>query len=187
MHLLTSSLVVGGLCCVGFVAWERFGALHPLIPFKLLTDRTVIAALVIAVFHPVAGRIAGCVPSLRPFPSPPLTSLVLQRILLHFPCVSPSLSIPSGANLAPTVVVAGNQSVKSATRIGNISGFAGTLTAVAAGVVARYTRRLKPIIVVGFLVQILGLGAFGLLSSSSQSIDSSSLLFHRSHDSIPSI
>ena len=58
--------VVGGLCCVGFVAWERYGAVHPLIPFRLLTDRTVIAAFVIAVFHPVAGRIAGYASLLRP-------------------------------------------------------------------------------------------------------------------------
>ncbi|SGZ31145.1 BQ5605_C047g12317 [Microbotryum silenes-dioicae] len=47
-------LVVGGLCCIAFVLYERYFARHPLIPFSLLSNRTVIAALVIALFHPMA-------------------------------------------------------------------------------------------------------------------------------------
>lgn len=48
-----------------------------------------------------------------------------------------------------TVVVAGNQSVKSATRITQIAGFSGTLCAALCGVIVRYTRYLKPLIIFG--------------------------------------
>ena len=105
-------LVVGGVCSIAFVLWERFGARHPLIPFRLLTNRTVIVCFIIAILHPVAGS-----------------------------CVS--------GYLYTFLVVAGNQSVLSATRIGQISGFSGTLCAALAGVIVRYTRYLKPIIIFG--------------------------------------
>ncbi|SCV73286.1 BQ2448_7212 [Microbotryum intermedium] len=50
-------LVVGGVCCIAFVLYERYFARHPLIPFSLLSNRTVIAALVIALFHPMASGV----------------------------------------------------------------------------------------------------------------------------------
>lgn len=52
-------LVVGGVCCIGFVLWERFGARHPLIPFSLMTNRTVICCMLIALIHPAAGGVIG--------------------------------------------------------------------------------------------------------------------------------
>jgi SIT family siderophore-iron:H+ symporter-like MFS transporter len=52
-------LVVGVALLVAFVCYERFYAPHPLIPFQLLTNRTVIICFVIALLHPVAGRIVG--------------------------------------------------------------------------------------------------------------------------------
>lgn len=60
-------LTVGGFLVICFGLWERFGARHPLIPFSLLKNRTVIAAFVIAVVHPAAGGVIGsylCVLSL---------------------------------------------------------------------------------------------------------------------------
>jgi SIT family siderophore-iron:H+ symporter-like MFS transporter len=36
----------------------QFGARHPVVPFRLLTNRTVIACLLISIFHPVAMGIA---------------------------------------------------------------------------------------------------------------------------------
>ena len=42
-------LVLGGLCSIAFVLWEMYGARHPLIPFSLMKNRTVIVALIIAV------------------------------------------------------------------------------------------------------------------------------------------
>lgn len=51
-------LVFGGLAGVGFVLWEKFLAKHPLIPFKLLKNRTVLAGFSIALWHPMAGGLA---------------------------------------------------------------------------------------------------------------------------------
>lgn len=63
LHLAHSiaMLIIGGLCCIAFVFWERSFAKHPLIPFNLLTNRTVVCSLLIALFHPMGGRIAGYV------------------------------------------------------------------------------------------------------------------------------
>ncbi|GAA5980726.1 hypothetical protein JCM10908_001752 [Rhodotorula pacifica] len=52
-------LTCGGFLVICFVLWERFGARHPLIPFGLLKNRTVIACFVIAVVHPIAGGVIG--------------------------------------------------------------------------------------------------------------------------------
>jgi len=52
-------LTVGGICIVAFGLWERFGARHPLIPFRLLTNRTVIICALIAVLYPAAGGVIG--------------------------------------------------------------------------------------------------------------------------------
>lgn len=57
-----------------------------------------------------------------------------------------------------TVVVAANQSVKSATRLSSIPSFTSLITAFFTGLLARYTRRLKPIIVFGFCMEVLGMG-----------------------------
>ncbi|KAM0787422.1 hypothetical protein ACM66B_003504 [Microbotryomycetes sp. NB124-2] len=116
-------LVVGGLCCIGFVLWERFGARHPLIPFALMKNRTVIICMCIAVIHPAAGG-------------------VVSGYLLTF------------------LQVAANQTTLSAQRITSIASFSGTLVAAANGVLVRYIRYLKPIIIVGFVLEVL---AFGLM------------------------
>ncbi|GAA5859365.1 hypothetical protein JCM1840_004582 [Sporobolomyces johnsonii] len=116
-------LVVGGLTCIAFVLWERFGARHPVIPFGLLTNRTVIVCFVIAVLHPTAGGIIG-------------------------------------SYFYTYLLVAGEQSTLSATRITSIASFTGTLTAAVMGLVVRYVRYLKPIIIFGFCVEVL---AFGLM------------------------
>ncbi|SCV67396.1 BQ2448_5007 [Microbotryum intermedium] len=52
-------LIVGGFCAIFFVLWEAYGARHPLIPFSLMTNRTVVVALIIAVVHPAAGGAIG--------------------------------------------------------------------------------------------------------------------------------
>ncbi|ORY92512.1 major facilitator superfamily domain-containing protein [Leucosporidium creatinivorum] len=114
-------LVVGGVCSIAFILWERFFARHPLIPFALLSNRTVIVCFIIALVHPTAGGIVG-------------------------------------GYLYTFLVVAGNQSTVSATRIGSIASFSGTLCAALAGVIVRYTRYLKPIIIFGFCVEVLALG-----------------------------
>ncbi|KAK4049011.1 hypothetical protein OIV83_004372 [Microbotryomycetes sp. JL201] len=116
-------LVVGGLCCIGFVLWERFGARHPLIPFALMKNRTVIICMLIAVIHPAAGGVVG-------------------GYLLTF------------------LQVAANQTTLSAQRITSIASFSGTLVAAANGILVRYIRYLKPIIIVGFVLEVL---AFGLM------------------------
>ena len=52
-------LVCGGVSVIAFGIWERFGARHPLIPFGLLTNRTVIVCFLIAIIHPAAGGVIG--------------------------------------------------------------------------------------------------------------------------------
>jgi len=52
-------LTVGGVCVVAFGLWERFVARHPLIPFTLLTNRTVVVCFLIAIVHPAAGGVIG--------------------------------------------------------------------------------------------------------------------------------
>merc|ERR1712093_767809 len=116
-------LVVGGLCCIGFVLWERYGARHPLIPFHLLTNRTVIVCLLLAVIHPVAGGVIG-------------------------------------GYFYTFLVVAANQSTLSASRITNIASFSGTLVVAVNGIICRYLRYLKPIVIAGFILEVL---AFGLM------------------------
>ncbi|OCF32227.1 hypothetical protein I316_06141 [Kwoniella heveanensis BCC8398] len=54
-----AQLVVGFVLICGFVVWERFYAPHPLLPFALLRRKTVIGCTLIALFHPMAGRIVG--------------------------------------------------------------------------------------------------------------------------------
>ncbi|GAA5901625.1 hypothetical protein JCM6882_006027 [Rhodosporidiobolus microsporus] len=58
------------------------------------------------------------------------------------------------------MLVAADETTLSATRIRNISSFTATWTAAAMGIVARYIRRLKPIIIIGFCIELL---AFGLM------------------------
>ena len=114
-------LVIGFLCCISFVIWERYFAKHPLIPFKLLTSRTVVCCLLIALFHPMAGGIVG-------------------------------------GYFYTFLLVAANQSVKSATRLGFLPSLTGTVVAIIGSFAIRYTRRLKPFIIFGFVVQTLGIG-----------------------------
>ncbi|BGP28642.1 hypothetical protein JCM10296v2_000378 [Rhodotorula toruloides] len=116
-------LTVGGILVVGFVLWERFGARHPLIPFALLTNRTVIVCFFLAVIHPAAGGVIG-------------------------------------SYFYTYLLVAGDQTTLSATRITSIASFTGTLTAAVMGIVVRYIRVLKPVIILGFCIEVL---AFGLM------------------------
>lgn len=116
------ALLVVGLALLGaFVCYERFYSPHPLIPFQLLTNRTVIICFVIALLHPVAGRIVG-------------------------------------GYYFTFLLVAAEQGNKWATRLSNIGSFSGTVMAVAAGFAVRYTRRIKYVVIFGFICQTLGTG-----------------------------
>lgn len=68
-------IVIGGLSCAAFVVWEICGAPHPLLPFarvrnaapssalepntRATSNRTIIACMLIALFHPASGAIIG--------------------------------------------------------------------------------------------------------------------------------
>jgi SIT family siderophore-iron:H+ symporter-like MFS transporter len=54
-----AQLVLGGIFVIAFIIWERYYSPHPLLPFALLRRKTVIGCVLIALFHPMAGRIAG--------------------------------------------------------------------------------------------------------------------------------
>lgn len=102
-------LVVGGVTIIAFGFYERFYAPHPLLPIKLLRNKTVIGVLLLALIHPMCGRIAN-------------------------------------GYFYTFLLVAGERSVKTATRLLAISGLSGTVTAIIASLVTRYIRRLKPIV-----------------------------------------
>ncbi|KAJ9099689.1 hypothetical protein QFC20_005621 [Naganishia adeliensis] len=113
--------VVGLALIVVFILYERFFARHPLIPLQLLTNPTVIICFVIALLHPVAGRI-------------------VSGYYFTF------------------LLVAAEQGNKWATRLSNIGSLSGTIMAVAAGFAVRYTRRVKYVVIFGFICQTLGTG-----------------------------
>jgi SIT family siderophore-iron:H+ symporter-like MFS transporter len=52
-----AQLVVGAVVIAAFVIWERFWAPHPLLPFALLKRKTVLGCCLVALFHPMCGRI----------------------------------------------------------------------------------------------------------------------------------
>lgn len=52
-------LVFGFVLIIAFGLYERFYAPHPLLPFKLIKRKTVIGCVLIALIHPMAGRIVG--------------------------------------------------------------------------------------------------------------------------------
>lgn len=56
------------------------------------------------------------------------------------------------------LLVAGNKSVKAATRIRNIPSFVSLFSALSTGVIVRYTKHIKPVMLAGFVIEILGLG-----------------------------
>jgi SIT family siderophore-iron:H+ symporter-like MFS transporter len=113
--------VVGIALLIAFVFYERLYAPHPLIPFALLANRTVIICFIIALLHPIAGRI-------------------VSGYYFTF------------------LLVAAEQTNKWATRLSNIGSFSGTVLAVAAGFAVRYTRRIKYVVIFGFICQVLGTG-----------------------------
>ena len=114
-------LVVGLVLIIAFIAYERLYAPHPLIPLHLLLNKTVIICFIIALLHPIAGRIVG-------------------GFYFTF------------------LLVAAEQGNKWATRLSNISSFSGTVMAVLAGFAVRYTRRIKYVVIFGFMCQVLGTG-----------------------------
>ncbi|WRT66018.1 uncharacterized protein IL334_002969 [Kwoniella shivajii] len=116
-----AQLVLGVVVIGAFVVWERFYAPHPLLPFRLLRRKTVVGCVLIALFHPMAGRCAA-------------------------------------GYLSTFLQVAANQSVKSATRITSFPSVAGTVTTIIGAFLSRRFRTLKPIIIFGFLVEVLALG-----------------------------
>jgi SIT family siderophore-iron:H+ symporter-like MFS transporter len=56
------------------------------------------------------------------------------------------------------LLVAGNKSVKAATRIRNIPSFVSLFSALGTGAIVRYTKHIKPLLMAGFLIEVLGLG-----------------------------
>ncbi|WVQ82328.1 hypothetical protein IAT38_004456 [Cryptococcus sp. DSM 104549] len=52
-----AQLVVGAVIIGAFVLWEQLYAPHPLLPVALLRRKTVVGACLIALFHPMGGRV----------------------------------------------------------------------------------------------------------------------------------
>ncbi|GAA5830894.1 hypothetical protein JCM11251_001114 [Rhodosporidiobolus azoricus] len=93
----------------------------------------------------------------------PLLSFGLLRNRTVIACfvlalLHPVASGVIGSYFYTYMLVAANETTLSATRIRNISSFTATWTAAFMGIVARYTRRLKPIIVLGFCIEVLSFG-----------------------------
>ena len=95
-------------------------------------------------------------------PHPLLPFALLRRKTVVGCCLIALLSPMSGritsGYLLTFLQVAAGQSILSATRISNFPSVAGTVTGLLAGLAARYFRVLKPIIIAGFAIQVLGTG-----------------------------
>ena len=120
-HII-APVVIGIVCVPIWIVWESRTA-HPIVPFHLLKDRAVWAALGMA------------------------TMLTFAWTM-------------QGDYLYTVLIVAFDESIKSATRITALYSFASVLTGAFVGLVVYKVRRLKPFIVAG---TVLFLVAFGLL------------------------
>lgn len=119
---IIAPVVIGIVCIPIWVVWES-RAPHPIVPFHLLKDRAVWAALGMA------------------------TMLMFAWSL-------------QGGYLFTVLIVAFNESIKSATRITSLYSFTSVITGVIVGLIVFKVRRLKGFIVAG---TVLFLVAFGLL------------------------
>jgi MFS transporter, SIT family, siderophore-iron:H+ symporter len=115
-------VVIGLVCLPIFVVWEMKTE-HPIVPFRLLKDRAVWAALGMA-------------------------------MMLNFAWTM------QGDYLYTVLIVAFDESIKSATRITSLYSFASVITGALLGLIVFKVRRLKAFIVFG---TTLFLVAFGLL------------------------
>lgn len=119
---IIAPVVIGIICVPVFIVWES-RAPHPIVPFHLLQDRAVWAALGMAT-------------------------------MLNFAWTM------QGDYLYTVLIVAFNESIKSATRITSLYSFASVITGGLIGLIVIKVRRLKAFIVTG---TVLFLVAFGLL------------------------
>jgi len=106
-------------------------------------------------------------------PHPLLPFALLRRKTVIGCCLIALLSPMSGrivsGYLFTFLQVAAGQSDLSATRITSFPSVAGTVTGIMAGIAARYLRVLKPIIICGFCIQILGTGLMLMYRTSTNS------------------
>ncbi|KFY85392.1 hypothetical protein V500_08459 [Pseudogymnoascus sp. VKM F-4518 (FW-2643)] len=119
---IIAPLVFGVLTIPIFILWEK-NCKHPMVPFRLLKDRGVWSALLVAIMLNTAWYM-------------------------------------QGDYLYTVLIVAFDESVKSATRISSLYSFVSVITGIITGVVVRFVRYLKPFIVVGTALFTV---AFGLL------------------------
>jgi len=119
---IITPLVLGFIFIPVFVYWERVSK-HPMVPFHLLQDRGVWAALGVGLFLYFA--------------------YALQASFLF-----------------SVLIVAFDQSIKSATRISSLYNFAMVLAGISVGILARFVKHLKWFIVAGTALFTV---AFGLL------------------------
>ncbi|GAA5877929.1 hypothetical protein JCM8547_007081, partial [Rhodosporidiobolus lusitaniae] len=97
-----------------------------------------------------------------PHPIIPLSLLTNRTVIICFILVvlHPCAGGVIGSYFYTYLLVAGNESTLSATRITSIASFTSTWTALFMGVLVRKVRYLKPIILFGFVIEVL---AFGLM------------------------
>lgn len=137
---MIATLVVGFVVALpGFVIWEWKFAKHPLVPFKLLKQRTILAGLVIAAML----KSVYC----TSFMSDSLT----QQI---FSCAW----YLQGDYLYAILVVAFDETPLSAQRISSVYSFTSVLVGVSLGVIVRYVRRLKPFVIAGTCIFMVAYG-----------------------------
>lgn len=118
---IIAPLVIGGVLVPVFVAWETWGAKHPIAPFHLLRNRGIWAALLICFF-------------------------------LNF------ISSVESSYLYTVMIVAVNETTKSATRISSLTSFVSTVAGVFYGLFVTKFKRVKYFIVVGCGLWMVALG-----------------------------
>lgn len=109
-----------------------------------------------------------------------------QRVLLHqMAWKAEGFSLHSGY-FTTFLLVAGNKSVKAATRIRNIPSFVSLFSALSTGVIVRYTKHIKPVMMAGFVIEVLGLGQRPPSLIDDAYIRADLCNFHSPHGPLPS-
>lgn len=158
---IIAPLVIGVVVCIpAFILWEIKFARHPVMPFRILKDRQVIAALSVALLLNTAWYTQGdylyytlrvafnqYVPS--PLPMPRSRGSLCR----------PLRSRPASQSSSPSSLGV-SRTIRHATWIQNIYTFVSVVIGITVGIAVRYVRHLKYFAVAGTLLFVL---AFGLL------------------------
>lgn len=138
---MIAMLVVGGICLIAFPLWERSKKLAPqaFFPRELFRERTVCAGVALAFFyfskHSGGSR---------------TNHILTKATVVYYLSVQPYFY--------SYLLVVQNMSVTSAGHVTQVFSFTSSVTAVIAGLIAKYTGHYKWFMTLGTCIYLLGIG-----------------------------